>query len=57
MASGYKNPAYVALGFSHDAQMGEDSVIECVPENGRVNIYSSWTSVTPYSALRDNVVS
>jgi hypothetical protein len=37
--------------------MGGDSVIECVPENGRVNIYSSWTTAKPYTALRNNVVS
>ncbi|TMW54575.1 hypothetical protein DOY81_000369 [Sarcophaga bullata] len=38
------NAAYVALGLSDDNQMGDDLVIECVPQNGQVNMYSSLTS-------------
>lgn len=51
------NAAYVAMGLSDDAKMGEDLTTECVPENGRVNLYSSYTSANPYSAVRANVVS
>lgn len=51
------NAAYVAMGLSDDAKMGEDLTTECVPENGRVNLYSSYTSASPYSAVRANVVS
>ncbi|ALC41304.1 CG8399 [Drosophila busckii] len=47
--------AYVALGLSDDAKMGEDLTTECVPENGRVNLYSSYTSASPYGANRANV--
>lgn len=45
------------MGLSDDAKMGEDLTTECVPENGRVNLYSSYTSASPYSAVRANVVS
>lgn len=45
------------MGLSDDAKMGEDLTTECVPENGRVNLYSSYTSANPYSAVRANVVS
>ena len=38
--------------------MADASVIECVPEQGDVNIYSSWTSGPPkYGASREGVVS
>ncbi|XP_068143494.1 putative ferric-chelate reductase 1 homolog isoform X3 [Drosophila tropicalis] len=47
---------YVAMGLSDDAKMGEDLVIECVPENGRVSLYSSYTSNSPYAAIRSNVL-
>ncbi|XP_046868903.1 putative ferric-chelate reductase 1 homolog isoform X2 [Drosophila willistoni] len=46
---------YVAMGLSDDAKMGGDLVIECVPENGRVSLYSSYTSSSPYAAIRSNV--
>lgn len=46
----------MALGLSDDAKMGEDLTTECVPENGRINLYSSYTSANPYSAVRANVV-
>lgn len=54
------NPAYVATGLSTDTQMGTDSIIECVYENGQINAYASWT--TPrgnprLNAIRDDVVS
>ncbi|XP_032590447.1 putative ferric-chelate reductase 1 homolog isoform X3 [Drosophila grimshawi] len=49
------NAAYVAVGLSDDAKMGEDLSTECVPENGRVNVYTSYTSASPYSANRANV--
>ncbi|XP_030240233.1 putative ferric-chelate reductase 1 homolog isoform X3 [Drosophila navojoa] len=49
------NAAYVALGLSDDGKMGEDLTTECVPENGRINLYSSYTSANPYSAVRVNV--
>ncbi|XP_043645679.1 putative ferric-chelate reductase 1 homolog isoform X2 [Drosophila teissieri] len=35
--------------------MGDDLTTECVPENGRVNLYSSLTSASPYSAVRSSV--
>ncbi|XP_053677551.1 putative ferric-chelate reductase 1 homolog [Anopheles nili] len=52
MKSAYNRPAYVAFGLSDDAKMGDDSVIECVPEQGTVNAYASWTSVGPYGSTR-----
>jgi len=51
------NAAYVAVGLSDDAKMGDDLTTECVPENGRVNLYSSLTSASPYAAVRSSVVS
>uniref|UniRef100_A0A182KFZ1 Domon domain of stromal cell-derived receptor 2 n=1 Tax=Anopheles christyi TaxID=43041 RepID=A0A182KFZ1_9DIPT len=52
MKAGYNRPAYVAFGLSEDAKMGDDSVIECVPEQGTVNTYASWTTVGPYASTR-----
>ncbi|XP_070068701.1 putative ferric-chelate reductase 1 homolog isoform X2 [Drosophila takahashii] len=49
------NAAYVAVGLSDDAKMGDDLSTECVPENGRVNLYSSLTSLAPYAAVRSSV--
>ncbi|XP_017120314.1 putative ferric-chelate reductase 1 homolog isoform X1 [Drosophila elegans] len=49
------NAAYVAVGLSDDAKMGDDLTTECVPENGRVNLYSSLTSASPYAAVRSKV--
>ncbi|XP_016968221.1 putative ferric-chelate reductase 1 homolog isoform X2 [Drosophila biarmipes] len=49
------NAAYVAVGLSDDAKMGDDLTTECVPENGRVSLYSSLTSASPYSAVRSSV--
>lgn len=34
---------YVALALSEDDQMGRDSVVECVNEQGAVKAYTSWT--------------
>ncbi|XP_057330405.1 putative ferric-chelate reductase 1 homolog [Microplitis mediator] len=35
---------YVAVGLSDDPKMGEDSVVECTDENGRVEIHMSWNN-------------
>ncbi|XP_017094126.2 putative ferric-chelate reductase 1 homolog [Drosophila bipectinata] len=45
--------AYVAVGLSDDERMGDDLTTECVPENGRVNLYSSLTS--RQAAVRSSV--
>lgn len=38
--------------------MGDDSVIECVPDSGSVKAYTSWTQGAPnYGVTRDQVVS
>lgn len=55
MKSGYNRPAYVAVGLSNDAKMGDDSVIECVPEQGTVNAYTSWTFSGPYGVSRKGI--
>lgn len=48
----------MALGLSEDDKMGDDLVIECVNQNGRVNMYSSYTSGAPnYGVTRIGVVS
>ncbi|XP_055698466.1 putative ferric-chelate reductase 1 homolog isoform X2 [Phlebotomus papatasi] len=52
--SGHNNPAYVAVGLSTDDRMMEDSVIECVPQAGQVNVYASWTVARPYNAVRQS---
>lgn len=52
--------AYISVGLSNDAKMGEDSVIECVNESSGVNAYTSITrSTTPgdYGARRSTIVS
>lgn len=36
---------YVAVGLSEDRWMADDSVIECVLENGIANMYTSYTRV------------
>jgi hypothetical protein len=48
----------VALGLSDDTLMGDDSVIECVYENGVVTAYTSLTSRGEgnYGANRTRVV-
>lgn len=48
--------AYVASALSMDDKMGNDSVIECVPEGGSVRAYSSWTFRNPnFGVTRDEV--
>lgn len=41
------NARYVAVGLSDDTKMGDDSVVECVRENGRIQAYASWTTPRP----------
>ena len=55
----WKNAAFIAMGLSNDNRMGNDSVVECVKENGELKLYSSWTVVKNrrYSATREEVVS
>lgn len=36
--------AFVAVGLSRDRSMGDDSVVECVYEDGAINAYTSWTN-------------
>ncbi|XP_062543328.1 putative ferric-chelate reductase 1 homolog isoform X2 [Armigeres subalbatus] len=55
MKSGHNRPAYIAVGLSNDAKMGDDSVVECVPEQGTVNAYASWTSAGPYGVSRQGI--
>lgn len=56
MQSGFNQPAYIALGLSTDASMGDDSVIECVPQGGKIQLYSSYTSPRPNLGVsRDGV--
>ncbi|XP_011186308.1 putative ferric-chelate reductase 1 homolog isoform X2 [Zeugodacus cucurbitae] len=56
MKTGSGGAAYVALGLSEDAKMGDDLVTECVPQNGKVNVYTSYTAGNPnYAANRANV--
>lgn len=49
------NVAYVALGLSRNNIMGDDSVMECIVQNGIVLPYSSWN--TAQGNMRDGVVS
>lgn len=35
--------------------MGDDSVVECVPEQGTVNAYASWTFAGPYGVSRQGI--
>ncbi|XP_067633149.1 putative ferric-chelate reductase 1 homolog isoform X2 [Eurosta solidaginis] len=56
MKSGSIGAAYIALGLSNDNKMGDDLVTECIPQNGKVNLYTSYTSGGPnYAAKRTNV--
>lgn len=52
MSKGSHHPAYVATALSLDTRMEDDSAMECVPENGQVNIYTSWTGRSPSRATR-----
>lgn len=52
------NARYVAVGLSDDTKMGDDSVMECVRENGRIQAYASWTTPRPnLGNTRQGVVS
>lgn len=46
--------AYVALGLSNDGQMGGDSVMECIIDNGNVLLFTSYNNRR--SNIRDGVV-
>lgn len=57
-SNGKDNLAYVAVALSNDDKMGDDSVMECVPENGRVHAYTSWTLPRPnLGVTRQGIVS
>lgn len=48
----------MAVALSTDSSMGDDSVMECIPENGNIRAYTSWTAPGPnYGVTRDGVVS
>lgn len=48
----------MAVGLSTDNKMGDDSVMECVPEAGQIRAYSSWTMPRPnLGVTRQGVVS
>lgn len=51
--------AYVALALSHDQKMGDDSAMECVIKDGKVNAFTSVTRAIPqnYGARRIEAVS
>ncbi|KAG5667410.1 hypothetical protein PVAND_015391 [Polypedilum vanderplanki] len=53
----FKQAKYIAIGLSKDKWMGEDSVIECVKNNDKVDIFSSMTNTEggEYGAPRDGV--
>lgn len=52
------SPGYVALGLSTNGRMGDDSVMECVPEGGTARAHTSYTVGNPnYGVSRENVVS
>lgn len=54
--SDHNSPAYVAIGLSEDDKMGDDSVMECLPQGGTIQAYTSWTRGMPnYGASRDQV--
>ncbi|XP_014245063.1 putative ferric-chelate reductase 1 homolog [Cimex lectularius] len=47
---------YIALGLSRDNKMGEDSVMECVHEQGdNVQVYMSWNKPGEKANTRDQV--
>ncbi|XP_026481553.1 putative ferric-chelate reductase 1 homolog [Ctenocephalides felis] len=41
------NPGYAAVALSDDSKMGDDSVMECVHQNGAVKAFMSWTMPRP----------
>ncbi|CAH0714862.1 unnamed protein product, partial [Brenthis ino] len=40
---GTDNPKYIATALSLDNKMGDDSAMECVNDNGRIKLFTSWT--------------
>lgn len=53
-----ENPSYVAVALSTDDKMGDDSVMECVPEAGNIRAYTSWTLPRPnLGVTRQGIVS
>lgn len=53
-----EEPNYVAVALSDDDKMGEDSVMECVQKDGRIQAFTSWTLVQPNrNIIREGVVS
>lgn len=50
--------AYVAVGFSDDDKMGDDSTIECVRDGNGLNAYAGYTEARPnLNAFRNPNVS
>jgi hypothetical protein len=47
---------FVAVGFSEDRLMGDDSVTECTVKNGRVNVYMSQNDATKTNIRLPNVI-
>ncbi len=47
--------SYVAVGFSADNLMGDDSVIECSVINGRVDVYMSRNDANKTNTRLENV--
>lgn len=49
--------AYVSFALSDDNLMGNDSVIECVANQGRIEAYASWNTQRPsFQNTRQGVV-
>lgn len=52
------NPAWIAVALSNDNKMGDDSVMECVPEAGQIRAYTSYTLPRPnLGVTRQGIVS
>ncbi len=47
--------SFVAVGFSEDDKMGDDSVTECTVVNGRVNVYMSQNDASKTNVRLPNV--
>jgi hypothetical protein len=47
--------SFVAVGFSDDNKMGDDSVTECTVVNGRVNVYMSRNDASKSNLRLENV--
>lgn len=52
-ATNVPSNSYVAVAFSNDNLMGDDSVSECTLVNGRVNAYMSFNEGKSNTRLRD----